>query len=211
MFYAIAETARRTEGFAYRRMADRFRSDTSQTHIQLIQRVATLQDRHAFMLLFAHFGPRVKSFMMRSGAGEMQAEDLAQDTLLTVWRKAQSFDPHRASASTWIFTIARNLRIDALRRERLAANAQQQLLGPDAVIDGDAQPDQVLDSLQRAERLRAALKGLTADQIELVRLSFFDGMPHQQIATTLNIPLGTVKSRLRRSMLLLREILEDLK
>ncbi|MDO9384204.1 MAG: sigma-70 family RNA polymerase sigma factor [Hyphomicrobiaceae bacterium] len=178
------------------------------SHSRLIERVAANQDRHAFMLLFAFFGPRVKGFMMRSGASDAYAEELAQETLLTVWRKAQTFDASRASASTWIFTIARNLRIDGLRREKLAANAQAQL----DVLDLDVErPDQTLNSVERAERLRAALSGLSPDQLDLVRLSFFEDKPHPEIAKALNIPLGTVKSRLRRSMMLLREILEDLK
>lgn len=160
------------------------------------------------MLLFAFFAPRIKGFMMRSGASDAYAEELAQETLLTVWRKAQTFDANRASASTWIFTIARNLRIDGLRREKLAANAQAQL---ETLEEDVERPDEVLDTVERADRLRAALSGLSPDQIALVRLSFFEDKPHPEIAKALDIPLGTVKSRLRRSMMLLREILEDLK
>ncbi len=188
----------------YAPMAD----NETTSHSRLIERVAANQDRHAFMLLFGFFGPRVKGFMMRSGASDAYAEELAQETLLTVWRKAHTFDASRASASTWIFTIARNLRIDGLRREKLAANAQAQL----DVLDLDVErPDQTLNSVERAQRLRAALSGLSPDQLDLVRLSFFEDKPHPEIAKALNIPLGTVKSRLRRSMMLLREILEDLK
>ncbi len=178
------------------------------SHSRLIERVAATQDRHAFMLLFAFFGPRIKAFMMRSGASDAYAEELAQETLLTVWRKAHTFDASRASASTWIFTIARNLRIDGVRREKLAANAQAQL---ETLEEDIERPDDVLQTIQRADRLRAALSGLSSDQLDLVRLSFFEDRPHPEIAKTLNIPLGTVKSRLRRSMMLLREILEDLK
>ena len=133
---------------------------------------------------------------------------MAQETLLTVWRKAQTFDSSRASASTWIFTIARNLRIDGLRREKLAANAQAQL---ETLEDDVERPDETLNALERADRLRAALRGLSPEQLDLVRLSFFEDRPHPEIARALNIPLGTVKSRLRRSMMVLREILEDLK
>lgn len=177
-------------------------------HARLIERVAATQDRHAFMLLFAHFGPRVKAFMMRSGASDAYAEELAQETLLAVWRKAHSYDADRASAATWIFTIARNLRIDGLRREKLAANAQAQLEGFEEDVE---RPDQAFNALERAKKLRAALNGLSPDQLNLVRLSFFEGKAHPEIAKTLNIPLGTVKSRLRRSMMVLREILEDLR
>lgn len=178
------------------------------SHSRLIERIAATQDRHAFMLLFAFFAPRIKGFMMRSGASDAYAEELAQETMLTVWRKAQSFDASRASASTWIFTIARNLRIDGLRREKLAANAQAQL---ETLEEDVERPDDVLHTVERANRLRAALSGLSTDQLDLVRLSFFEDKPHPEIAKALDIPLGTVKSRLRRSMMLLREILEDLK
>jgi RNA polymerase sigma-70 factor (ECF subfamily) len=183
--------------------------NASRNHARLIERVAATQDRHAFMMLFAYFGPRVKSFMMRSGANDAFAEELAQETLLTVWRKATLFDAERASAATWIFTIARNLRIDVLRKEKLAVNAQSQLeiLGEDEV----ERPDQALNAMQRAERLKLALNGLSPEQTELLRLSFFEDRPHSEIAQALNIPLGTVKSRMRRTIILLREILEDLK
>ena len=85
---------------------------------RLIEAVATRRDRAAFVALFEHFAPRVKTFMLRSGASEATAEEIAQETMLTVWRKADSFVPGSAGAAAWIFTIARNLRIDALRRER---------------------------------------------------------------------------------------------
>jgi RNA polymerase sigma-70 factor (ECF subfamily) len=191
-----------------RPMADN-RSDARQDHVSLIARVASGQDKHAFMLLFAYFAPRVKAFMMRSGATEAHAEELAQETMLTLWRRAATFDPRRASPSTWIFTIARNLRIDGLRREKLAVNAQAQL--KDFEEDRELAPDELFNAQERAQHLRRALSGLSTDQLDLVRLSFFEDKPHQEIARTLNIPLGTVKSRLRRSLMVLREILGELK
>jgi RNA polymerase sigma-70 factor (ECF subfamily) len=192
----------------YMPMPDNKTADVRPNYSDLVARVAVHQDRHAFMLLFAYFGPRVKAFMMRSGAGDAYAEELAQETLLTVWRKAAAFDPSRASASTWIFTIARNLRIDGVRREKLAVNAQSQL----ELLEEDVErPDQQFNTVERAERLQSALAGLSPEQLRLVRLSFFEDRPHPEIAKTLNIPLGTVKSRLRRSLMVLREVLEDLK
>jgi RNA polymerase sigma-70 factor (ECF subfamily) len=90
----------------------------------LIEAIATRRDRAAFGKLFAYFAPRVKTFMRRSGLDEASADDLAQETLLTVWRKAHLFDGSAVGASAWIFTIARNLRIDALRRTRRIAGEE---------------------------------------------------------------------------------------
>ena len=84
----------------------------------LLAAVGAARDRAAFEALFRHFAPRIKAYLLRLGAGSPGAEDLAQEAMLSVWRKAVLFDPAKASAATWIFTIARNLRIDALRRER---------------------------------------------------------------------------------------------
>lgn len=167
--------------------------------------IARSKDRPQFVLLFGHFAPRLKSFFLRLGLSPAAAEDLAQDTMLAVWNKAQSFDASRASASTWIFTIARNLRIDLLRRER-----DPKLLSE--MYDGVAEPmpsDNVL-TVERETRVRAALDKLPADQADVIRLSFFEDRPQSEIANALDIPLGTVKSRVRLAMNRLRALVEDL-
>jgi RNA polymerase sigma-70 factor (ECF subfamily) len=167
--------------------------------------IASSKDRKQFALLFGYFAPRLKSFFLRLGLSPAAAEDLAQETMLTVWNKAQSFDASRASASTWIFTIARNLRIDLLRRER-----DPNLLAE--LYDGVVEPmpsDNVL-TVEREVRIRAALDKLPADQADVIRLSFFEDRPQSEIANTLDIPLGTVKSRVRLAMNRLRALVEDL-
>jgi RNA polymerase sigma-70 factor (ECF subfamily) len=171
----------------------------------LLGRVAALRDRAAFAELFAHFAPRVKSYLMRLGVAPAQAEDLAQDALLNVWRKAHLFDPAKASASTWLFTIARNLRIDAIRREKRPE------LDPED-FKPEAEPD-AGDAMALADdevRLRAAMKHLPPDQIAVIEASFFADKPHSQIAAELDIPLGTVKSRLRLAMARLRSALGEM-
>jgi len=168
----------------------------------LLGRVAAQRDRAAFAALFAHFAPRVKAYLLRLGASPAMAEDLAQEALLNLWRKAHLFDPAKASAATWLFTIARNLRIDAIRRERRPELDPEDFL-PEAAPAAD-------DGLAMADdeaRLRAALKELPADQIQVVELSFFADKPHSQIAAELDIPLGTVKSRLRLAMARLKRAL----
>ena len=170
----------------------------------LIGRIAAAADREAFAALFRHFAPRVKSYALRLGASGAAAEELAQETMLTVWRKAGRFDPARASASTWIFTIARNLRIDALRRERPQ---------PAPADEADPSPlaDLVLSGAQNEVRVRRALGTLPPEQLQVIELSFFSDAPHAAIAERLGLPLGTVKSRLRLAMNRLRGLLEDLR
>lgn len=167
--------------------------------------IARSKDRQQFALLFGYFAPRLKSFFLRLGLSPAAAEDLAQETMLTVWNKAQSFDASRASASTWIFTIARNLRIDLSRRQR-----DPNLLAE--LYEGAVEPmpsDHVL-STEREVRIRAALDKLPADQADVIRLSFFEDRPQSEIADALQIPLGTVKSRARLAMNRLRALVEDL-
>ena len=172
----------------------------------LLGRVAAMRDRAAFAALFAHFAPRVKAYLLRLGAPPALAEDLAQEALLSLWRKAHLFDPAKASAATWLFTIARNLRIDAIRRER-----RPELDPEDFMPDPGPAADDGLVLAAEEARLRAALKDLPADQIQVVELSFFADKPHSQIAAELDIPLGTVKSRLRLAMSRLRSALEGLR
>ena len=173
---------------------------------ELLLRIATVRDRAAFAELFGHFAPRVKSYMLRLGAGTVEADDLAQEAMLTIWRKAASFDPARAGAATWVFTIARNLRIDALRRERFV-----EPLDVGAASDmpsEEAGADAVMAAVQSEQALRAALAGLSEEETALVRMSFFEEKPHSAISHTLGMPLGTVKSKLRRTLARLRAILE---
>ncbi|MBV8471712.1 MAG: sigma-70 family RNA polymerase sigma factor [Burkholderiaceae bacterium] len=167
-------------------------------------------DRDAFARLFAHFAPRIKSFLMRGGSPEVQAEELAQEVLVVVWRKAAMFDASKAGASTWIFTIARNLRVDSLRRR--AGRDEQD--GQDAEVDFDlmgADEPGVEDRLhasRESERLRGALAQLPPEQQQVLRLAYFDDESHSRISTELGIPLGTVKSRVRLAVAQLRRLLE---
>ncbi|WP_051341196.1 sigma-70 family RNA polymerase sigma factor [Azospirillum halopraeferens] len=168
--------------------------------------IARQNDRAAFARLFGHFAPRVKSYLMRLGVPPAQAEDLAQDTMLAVWNKAALYDPQRAEAATWVFTIARNLRIDALRRERHPEVSDEVLAD---TPDGAPGADTLVADGRRERALRAALATLPADQAEVVRLSFFADLAHPAIAERLRLPLGTVKSRLRLAMGKIRKALGD--
>ncbi len=159
----------------------------------LVEAVAR-QDRAAFATLFNFYAPRVKSYLLRLNAGDSLAEELTQEVMLTVWRKAGQFDRSQASASTWIFRIARNRRIDMARR------ADKPELSPDepALLPPETQsPDEAAHASARDVRVHEALKDLPEDQLSLLRLAFFDGLSHREIADRLGLPLGTVKSRLR--------------
>ncbi|MFZ0847004.1 MAG: sigma-70 family RNA polymerase sigma factor [Pseudolabrys sp.] len=174
---------------------------------RLIEAIASRQDRDAFVALFDHFAPRIKGFLMRANTSSGLAEELAQDALLTVWRKASQFDRSRAGASAWIFTIARNLRIDVARREQRARLLDRQA---DEDLEQPAPPDAELLASELQQRVHSALEHLSTDQMRVVRLSFFEGKAHAEIATELELPLGTVKSRIRLAMNRLRELLGDM-
>ena len=173
----------------------------------LVVKVAREADKAAFTELFDHFAPRVKAYLMRLGAQAGQAEDLTQDVMVTVWRKAALFDERQASAATWIFTIARNRRIDAIRRTRRPEiDPNDPLFVPDA----EPQPDAVLVTAEREDRLRAAMAKLSDDQRALLVQAFYDGKSHSEIAAATRLPLGTVKSRLRNIFAKLRGLLPEL-
>jgi RNA polymerase sigma-70 factor (ECF subfamily) len=180
---------------------------TSEEQVQLVLAIAADADRAAFERLFRYFGPRLKTFVIRRGVAPSMAEEIVQETMLSVWRKASYFDPARAGVATWIFTIARNLSIDHLRRDRSDPNMDDEpSFQQEAPLSGEA----ILIAEERDERVRDALKTLSAEQLAVVRLSFFSEKPHVEIAEELSIPLGTVKSRVRLAMQRLRGILEDL-
>lgn len=174
---------------------------------RLIETVAADRDREAFTVLFDYFAPRIKAFLMRSNTPATLAEELAQEAMLTVWRRAAQFDKARAGASSWIFTIARNLRIDVARREQRGKVLE---LESSESLELPAQPDAEYDAGEREQRVRAALSHLSDDQMRVIRLSFFEGKAHGDIALELELPLGTVKSRIRLAMNRLRDLLGDL-
>ena len=168
--------------------------------------VAQRRDRTAFSLLFGHFGPRIKMYLMRTGCDPTAAEELVQEVMVTLWRRAETFDPRQAQASTWVFTIARNKRIDALRRERRPeVDPDDPALVPDPLPSAD---DHV-EAVQQSVRLRRALDELPEEQREMLRLAYFEDKPHSVIAAEQDLPLGTVKSRIRLALARLRRDIGD--
>lgn len=168
-----------------------------------IIRIRDRQDKAAFVALFRHFAPRVKAFLMRSGADASLAEECTQEVMAVVWQKAHLFDPTRASASTWIFTIARNRKIDALRKIRRPE--------PEELPWGaEPEPDQeeTLALQQHSRRLQEALAHLPDKQRELIERAYFGDLSHTEIAAETGLPLGTIKSRIRLALDRLRHAMK---
>jgi RNA polymerase sigma factor (sigma-70 family) len=161
----------------------------------LLRQVRDHQDKVAFAALFRHFAPRVKAFLMKSGADAALAEECAQDVMATLWQKAHLFDPTRASVATWIFTIARNRRIDALRKAR-RPEPEDLPWGP------EPEPDQAdaLEMQQETDRLGEALAQLPEKQRALIVRAYYGDLSHSEIAAETGLPLGTIKSRIRLAL-----------
>ncbi len=161
----------------------------------VMARIRTERDQAAFAELFRHFAPRVKGMLIKSGSDPATAEECAQEVMATVWNKAAMFDPSRASLAAWIYAIARNRRIDMVRR---ASRPEPEDLpwGP------EAEPDQA-DALafqQESRALADAVRKLPEKQRSLVERAFFGDMTHGEIAEVTGLPLGTIKSRIRLAL-----------
>jgi RNA polymerase sigma factor (sigma-70 family) len=180
-------------------------SDATPSMAALLVAVGARRDVEAFEALFRHFAPRVKADMARLAGDSHLAEELMQETMVAVWNKADRFDPAKGAASTWIFTIARNLRIDAFRRDNRPDFDPND---PAFVQDDVAPADEMFESQEVSAQLHLAMASLPEEQVALLKLAFFEDRSHSAIATSLNMPLGTVKSRLRLAFAKLRAALD---
>ena len=177
----------------------------SDAFADLVEKVARSGDQVAFTELFDFFAPRIKALLLRLQPDIGIAEEITQETMTALWQKAALFDRRKSSVSTWLHRIARNRYIDSLRRSRgIAVEIDDTLL----VVDDTADPDRVLDATRRSERVQIALAALPVDQSDIIRLSFFEGLSHAEIADRTGLPLGTVKSRVRLAFTRLRRLIE---
>jgi RNA polymerase sigma factor (sigma-70 family) len=178
-------------------------SNTTKDWTAQIYAIRDKQDQAAFAELFAHFAPRVKGFLMKSGADASLAEECTQEVMATLWRKAHMFDPSRASASTWIYTIARNRKIDALRKQR-RPEPEDLPWGP------EAEPEQAdaIGLKQETEQLAVAIKELPEKQRSLIEQAYYGDLSHSEIAEITGLPLGTIKSRIRLAIERLRHAMK---
>lgn len=197
--YDVAKAGVSTKGMG--RVTGKQETDSQETDwAAMLLAVRDHGDRTAFAALFGHFAPRVKGFLMKSGASAALAEDCAQDVMATLWQKAHLYDPAKASVATWVFTIARNRRIDALRKSR-RPEPEDLDWGP-----GDDAPDQaeVYVAEEEARELVQALKALPAAQKALIERAYWGDQSHGELAAETGLPLGTIKSRLRLALERLR-------
>lgn len=172
---------------------------------KLANAVAVNRDQKAFGELFDYFSPRIKSYFIQLGAVPEHAEDMSQDVMSALWHKAHLFDSSKSSLSTWLFRVARNRRIDLLRRDRSALiDVNDPIFVPPEPIS----PDDYVEEEERDEHVRRALSLLQDKHADIIRMSFFLGLSHSQIAEKSGLPLGTVKSRIRVAFQKLRETLE---
>ncbi|WP_169570031.1 sigma-70 family RNA polymerase sigma factor [Sneathiella limimaris] len=179
-------------------------SDAFDLNVDLV-RVAEHADRAAYRRIFLHMAPKVKTFLLKSGLSPAECEEVLQDTMMKVWRKAALFDRSKSAASTWIYSIARNARIDRIRKEyRPLPDPEDPSFVPDPPETGE----EAVSREQNREMIQEALSSLPSEQIEIITMSFFEEKSHAEISEALNLPLGTVKSRIRLAFGKIRARLE---
>ena len=174
---------------------------------RLLVRVGSNRDRSAFKKLYEHFAPRLKSFLLRIGSDISAAEEICQESMIMVWRRAETFNPESAGASTWIFTIARNKRIDKLRKDN---RPLPDLNDPSFFQIPVDKSDDILQRVEEEKKITNALKNLPPEQAKLILSAYYEEKSHRKIADETNLPLGTVKSRIRLAINRLRTQLEEL-
>ncbi len=178
----------------------------SEEFARLVGLVSASRDRDAFATLFDYYGPRLNAYLQRLGLESSQAEELVQEVMIVLWHKAHLFDPAKSSLATWLFRIARNRRIDLMRRDR------SHLLDPHdpmfLPVESEA-ADDGMDARLRESRVRMAVEDLPSDQVEMIKFAFFLGLTHSEISERTGLPLGTVKSRIRLAFSRLRRALND--
>jgi len=159
-------------------------------------RIGSQKDKQAFKILFDYYAGRIKSFYLQQGLSAETAEELVQEVFVLIWRKAEQFDPAKANAATWIYTIARNKRIDFLRKDIRRPEDPVEFL-PETADNDDESPEEKVIQNNLSERIKDIVQNLPEEQAKIIRQSYFQGLTHQEIADKNNIPLGTVKSRMR--------------
>ena len=185
--------------------ADSFSADTDDDLTLCVELIGKNQDKLAFNSIFKYFAPRLKSFLVKAGSTDSQAEEVIQEVMIAVWTKSSTYDSSKSSVSTWIYTIARNKRIDKIRKEKRHYLSESD---EGLEIPVDSTQEKEIFTAQVSNSLKKYMSNLPEEQSKLLKLSYFYNKTHADISTELKIPLGTVKSRIRLALTKMRHLVE---
>jgi RNA polymerase sigma-70 factor (ECF subfamily) len=185
--------------------ADTFSVNTDNDFALCIDLIGKNQDKLAFNNIFRYFAPRLKSFLVKAGSTDSQAEEVIQEVMIAVWTKSSTYDSNKSSVSTWIYTIARNKRIDKIRKEKRHYLSESD---EGLEIPVDSTQEKEIFASQVSNSLKKYMSNLPEEQSKLLKLSYFYNKTHADISEELKIPLGTVKSRIRLALTKMRHLVE---
>ncbi len=169
--------------------------------------VGSHADKNAFKRIFLEMAPKLKAYLISTGQSQNEAEEILQETMLKVWRKASMFDRNKSAANTWIYSVAKNARIDRIRKE---TKPKPDPDDPSFIPDPPETGEQSISRSQDSEIIRKAMKILSVDQVQIIKMSFFEDKSHAEISEELGLALGTVKSRIRLAFGKIRNEVEKL-
>ena len=185
--------------------ADTFSVNTDDDLTVCIDLIGKNQDKLAFNNIFRYFAPRLKSFLVKAGSTDTQAEEVIQEVMIAVWTKSSTYNSDKSSVSTWIYTIARNKRIDKIRKEKRHYLSESD---EGLEIPVDSTQEKEIFATQVSSSLKRYMSNLPEEQSKLLKLSYFYNKTHADISEELKIPLGTVKSRIRLALTKMRHLVE---
>ena len=185
--------------------ADTFSANNDEDLTLCVELIGKNQDKLAFNSIFRYFAPRLKSFLVKAGSTDSQAEEVIQEVMIAVWTKSSTYDSSKSSVSTWIYTIARNKRIDKIRKEKRHYLSESD---EGLEIPVDSTQEKEIFASQVSNSLKKYMTNLPEEQSKLLKLSYFYNKTHADISEELKIPLGTVKSRIRLALTKMRHLVE---
>ncbi len=185
------------------------RVDEHQYNADLVK-LAANGDEAAFGILYSRLAPCLYGMAFRMMNDAKEAEDVLQEGFTYIWRKANNYDPARSSAYAWAVMIVRNKAIDRLRARQRGDRLREKVTSETGFFaERDDSSAQVPISRERNAEVREALQKIAPEQRQAVELAFFSGLTHEQIAEQLGAPLGTIKARIRRGLLRLRDFFQE--
>jgi RNA polymerase sigma-70 factor (ECF subfamily) len=173
----------------------------------LVKKFQAEKNTKDFEVIFNHFAPKIKSLLMRSGADGAQAEDIMHDTMINIWEKIHMYNPDKGSFSSWVYTIARNNRIDLLRKK--SSQPYTDISEVEIASDNESGLD-IVEQKSISAHVKKAIELLPLKQRKVIELSFVNDLTQEEIAGELNIPIGTVKSRMRLAYQKMKDNLKEL-